>query len=230
MFSIVIPLYNEEKNITSLLEEIFLVLNNQEKYEIILINDCSEDNTLVVISKYKKHKNIKILNNINNKGQSYSIHKGITESFYDTIITLDGDGQNNPKDIPKLLDIYKKQKERCLVGGLRLKRKDNIIKILSSKIANKVRSIILKDNCKDTGCSLKVFSKKDFVRLPYFDGIHRFLPALFKNIGCILLFEEVDHRNRKFGISKYGTFDRLIKSIKDLFFVLKIIKKIKTNK
>ncbi len=230
MFSIVIPLYNEEKNITSLLEEIFLVLNNQEKYEIILINDCSEDNTLVVISKYKKHKNIKILNNINNKGQSYSIHKGITESFYDTIITLDGDGQNNPKDIPKLLDIYKKQKERCLVGGLRLKRKDNIIKILSSKIANKVRSIILKDNCKDTGCSLKVFSKKDFIKLPYFDGIHRFLPALFKNIGCILLFEEVDHRNRKFGISKYGTFDRLIKSIKDLFFVLKIIKKIKTNK
>ena len=230
MFSIVIPLYNEEKNITSLLEEIFLVLNNQEKYEIILINDCSEDNTLVVISKYKKHKNIKILNNINNKGQSYSIHKGITESFYDTIITLDGDGQNNPKDIPKLLDIYKKQKERCLVGGLRLKRKDNIIKILSSKIANKVRSIILKDNCKDTGCSLKVFSKKDFVKLPYFDGIHRFLPALFKNIGCILLFEEVDHRNRKFGISKYGTFDRLIKSIKDLFLVLKIIKKIKTNK
>ena len=230
MFSIVIPLYNEEKNITSLLEEIFLVLNNQEKYEIILINDCSVDNTLGVISKYKKHKNIKILNNKYNKGQSYSIHKVITESFYDTIITLDGDGQNDPKDIPKLLDIYKKQKERCLVGGLRLKRKDNIIKILSSKIANKVRSIILKDNCKDTGCSLKVFSKKDFIKLPYFDGIHRFLPALFKNIGCILLFEEVDHRNRKFGISKYGTFDRLIKSIKDLFLVLKIIKKIKTNK
>ena len=229
MFSIVIPLYNEEKNIIPLLDEIHSVFNNHEQYEIVLINDCSTDNTQDVIKKYKQKRNIKILNNIYNKGQSYSIYKGITESSHDTIVTIDGDGQNNPNDIPRLLELYRNQKERCLVGGLRLKRKDSTLKVFSSVIANNVRSMILNDNCKDTGCSLKIFSKRDFIRLPYFDGVHRFLPALFKHMGCILLFEEVDHRRREFGYSKYGTFDRLIKGVRDLFLVFKIIKKIKNN-
>ena len=230
MFSIVIPLFNEEENIISLLDEIYLELKNIQKYEIVLVNDCSTDNTLELISNYTKHKKIKIINNKFNKGQSYSMNKGIVNSFYDTIITLDGDGQNNPKDIPNLLKIYEKQKERCLVGGIRLNRKDNLIKIMSSKIANSIRSAILQDNCSDTGCSLKIFSKNDFIKLPYFDGIHRFLPALFKNLGCILLFVNVDHRKRKYGYSKYGTLDRLIKGVKDLFYVLKVIKTIKNYK
>jgi len=227
MFSIIIPLYNEEKNIIPLLNEIFFELKKIQLFEIILINDYSSDKTLEKIHNYKEKKNIRILNNKSNRGQSYSLHKGVVNSKYDTIITLDGDGQNNPKDISKLLKIYQNQKKRCLVGGIRLKRKDNFIKIISSKLANYVRSKILQDNCSDTGCSLKIFSKKDFIKLPYFNGIHRFLPALFKNLGCSLIFENVDHRSRKFGFSKYGTLDRLTKSVKDLFFVLKIIKELK---
>ena len=230
MFSIIIPLFNEDKNIISLLDEIVLALKNYKDFEIVLIDDCSNDNTFKIINSYNNYKRITIIQNNFNKGQSFSLYKGISNASFDTIITLDGDGQNNPFDIPKKLKIYNNQETKCLVGGIRVKRKDNIVKILSSRIANSIRSFILNDNCKDTGCSLKVFSKKEFNKLPYFNGIHRFLPALFKNLGCKLLFERVDHRKRKFGYSKYGTFDRLVRGIRDLFLVLRIINSLKKIK
>ncbi len=227
MFSVVIPLFNEDQNIILLLDEIYNVLKKYENFEIVLIDDCSTDKTLYKIKEYKRYDRIKIIHNKKNEGQSYSLHRGITNASFDTIITLDGDGQNNPNDIPKLLNIYNKQTSNSMVGGIRLKRKDNFVKIFSSRIANFIRSIILNDNCKDTGCSLKIFNKNDFIKIPFFNGIHRFLPALFKNLGCKLLFENVDHRKRKYGYSKYGTFDRLIRGIRDLFLVLKIIKSLK---
>ena len=227
MFSVVIPLFNEDQNIILLLDEIYNVLKKYENFEIVLIDDCSTDKTLYKIKKYKRYDRIKIIHNKKNEGQSYSLHRGITNASFDTIITLDGDGQNNPNDIPKLLNIYNEQTSNSMVGGIRLKRKDNFVKIFSSRIANFIRSIILNDNCKDTGCSLKIFNKNDFIKIPFFNGIHRFLPALFKNLGCKLLFENVDHRKRKYGYSKYGTFDRLIRGIRDLFLVLKIIKSLK---
>ena len=161
MFSIVIPLYNEEENIIPLINEIFLALKEYDSYEIILVDDFSNDQTLKLISN-KNNKLLKILQNKKRKGQSYSIYKGVKTSQFDTIITLDGDGQNNPKDIPKLLNIFDQNHKIELVGGLRVKRKDNLIKVISSKIANKIRLIILKDKCKDTGCSLKVFNKNVF--------------------------------------------------------------------
>ena len=111
-----------------------------------------------------------------------------------------------------------------LVGGIRINRQDNTIKIISSKIANYIRKMILKDNCKDTGCSLKVFNKKIFLTFPYFDGIHRFLPALFIGFGYKTFFIDVNHRKRKYGVSKYGTINRLFKGIRDLYKVKKIIK------
>ena len=222
MFSIVVPLFNESKNIILLLKEIEASLKDYDNYEIVLINDSSTDNTANVI-KDIKNEYIKIINNKDNKGQSYSIHKGIELSLNEIIITLDGDGQNDPKDIPKLLDLYFRNDKIKLVGGIRKKRQDSFIKIYSSKIANYIRSKILNDNCKDTGCSLKVFSKNIFLEFPYFDGMHRFLPALFKGYSYQTTFIEVNHRKRKFGVSKYGTFNRLFKGIKDIIRVKRII-------
>ena len=225
MFSIVIPIYNESENILNLLDEIYVNLKKFNDYEIILVNDCSTDNTLEVIKKISDQK-IKLVNNIKNYGQSYSIHRGIKLSFYNIIITIDGDGQNDPADIPKLLEIYLSKKDIELVGGLRLKRRDTIIKIISSKIANNIRSFILNDDCKDTGCSLKIFNRKIFLDFPYFDGIHRFLPALFKGYGYKTLFISVSHRKRKYGFSKYGTIKRLFKGLRDMIKVKKILKNI----
>lgn len=223
MFSIVIPIFNEAENIKLLLDEIEETLDNFENYEIVLVNDCSSDNTLTIINSLK-NKKIKLISNIKNEGQSYSMYKGIEVSTQDIIITIDGDGQNNPSDIPMLLNNYLENNEYKLVGGIRKKRQDNFLKKISSKIANKIRSNILKDNCPDTGCSLKVFDKNIFLEFPYFDGIHRFLPALFLGFGYKTSFINVDHRKRKYGSSKYGTMNRLFKGIRDIIKVRKILK------
>tara|TARA_B100000989_G_C19525474_1_gene466598 strand:- start:2645 stop:3349 length:705 start_codon:yes stop_codon:yes gene_type:complete len=227
-FSIVIPVFNEELNIINLIEEIFdNLLNKNLNFEIVIVNDASNDKTLEKISKIKnKNKvKIKIINNHSNLGQSLSIIKGIEQSYYNTIVTLDADGQNNPKDIRKLLIKYFSDDMIYLVGGIRSKRMDSLVKKISSKIANKVRRSILKDNCNDTGCSLKVFDKQTFLKFPHFDGIHRFLPALFSGYNKQTFFMNVDHRPRIFGQSKYGTFKRLFAGIKDLIRVYNIIKK-----
>ena len=230
MFSIVIPIFNEEHNLITLIKEIKLSLKSYNEYELIFVNDFSTDNTLSILKKQKKIFNFKIINNKTNLGQSFSILNGIKNSNYNTIITLDGDGQNNPKDIPTLLEFYNKTKDASLVGGIRYKRRDNIIKIISSRLANFVRSKILKDECKDTGCSLKVFDKNIFLKFEYFDGMHRFIPALFKGFGYNTYFLNVDHRKRKYGTSKYGTFLRLVNGIRDMIKVKKMINKNKELK
>ena len=137
MFSIIIPIYNEAENIESLIKEIYYSLkkNNYNNYELVIVNDFSLDNTITILSKLEKIYEIKVINNTSNQGQSYSIHKGILQASNITIVTLDGDGQNNPEDIPKLLDKYFSDEKIYLVGGIRQKRKDNLIKIVSSKLA-----------------------------------------------------------------------------------------------
>ena len=230
MFSIVIPIYNEAQNIESLVYEIFNSLKDHNDFEVIIVNDFSSDNTIDVVNAFKKKLNITLINNPKNKGQSFSIHKGVLKSKNNTIVTIDGDGQNNPIDIIKLLQIYFSKNEISLVGGIRVKRKDSLIKIISSKIANNIRSNILKDECKDTGCSLKVFNKSIFLQFPFFDGIHRFLPALFTGYGYKTLFIEVDHRPRTRGYSKYKIVDRLYRGIIDIIKVKKIIKEQKNRR
>ena len=220
--SIIIPIYNEAENIFSLISEIEIILKDNFNYEIIIIDDGSSDKTQEMFKKNTYDSNLSIYLNKSNLGQSYSINKGIKLSKFDNIVTLDGDGQNPPKDILKIAKIFFSNKYE-LVGGLRLKRKDSIVKKLSSKIANSIRSFILQDKCLDTGCSLKIFDKKFFLKLPYFDGMHRFLPALFLNYGAKTFYIEVDHRPRTKGKSKYGTFDRLIRGIKDLIKVIYLI-------
>ena len=232
-FSIVIPVFNEELNIDLLAEEIFSnleIYNNL--YEIIFVNDGSTDQTILRI-KYLKEKFPNIIRFIDNKkniGQSLSLIEGIRFSKFKTIVTIDGDGQNNPKDIPILLKKYFSDENLFLVGGIRHIRKDSFVKIISSKLANFVRSHLLKDNCPDTGCSLKVFDKDVFLKFSIFNGIHRFLPALFSGYGVKTFFIKVDHRHRIHGYSKYGTFDRLFRGLRDLIRVAKIIKEFKRNR
>ena len=231
-FSIVIPVFNEAGNIGKLLNEINFILKKDKKlkFELLIVNDASTDDTLKEINNYlKTQNNVSVLNNYTNLGQSYSITQGIKNSKYETIVTIDGDGQNNPKDIPILLNRYFLDKDLYLVGGIRNKRQDNHIKILSSKIANNFRQLILNDNCPDTGCSLKVFDKNTYLKFPYFNGIHRFLPALFKGYNKKTFFINVDHRKRVAGKSNYGTFKRLFYGLIDVFKVLSIINKFKNT-
>lgn len=229
--SIVVPFYNEGKNITQTYVEIINTFKNLKKYnyEIIFIDDGSIDDSFLYFDKLKNKENVKIFRNSENKGQSYSILLGVKESKSKTIITLDGDCQNNPSDMPKLIDVYFKN-DFSLVGGIRNKRKDSFFKIISSKIANYIRNYIFKDNCIDTGCSLKIFDRDIFLKFPFFTGLHRFLPSLFAGLNKKTFFIPVQHRYRSYGISKYGTFKRLIEGIIDLIRVLIIIKKLKRNK
>lgn len=226
-FSLVIPVYNEDKNLNFLLDEITSCLDiNEIIYEIIVVNDFSNDNTKqILFSKKNKIKNLVIINNSKNLGQSESILIGVKSSKYNTIVTMDGDGQNSPKDISILLLKFFSDENLKLVSGIRRKRQDSIIKIISSKIANKIRKTILNDNCDDTGCSLKVFDKNIFLSFEFFNGIHRFIPALFGGYGYKAAFLEVEHRSRKYGFSKYGVTGRLFKGIVDMIRVYKIINK-----
>jgi len=220
--SVVIPIYNEAENIHKLYNEIINELSNRIDFEIIFVDDASCDKTNLELNKIN---NIIVVNHKKNIGQSNALLSGIKIAKYETIVTIDGDCQNDPKDIFKLLKIYSFNEEIKLVGGLRKKRNDSIIKIYSSKIANTIRSRILNDDCIDTGCGLKIINKNIFLSLPFFDGIHRFLPALIKGFGYKTVFAEVNHRKRMRGISKYGTLKRLLFGIKDIIRVKKIIKR-----
>ena len=223
-FSLIIPVYNEEKNIISLLKEINYHLNEYKNFEIIIVDDFSSDNSCKLIQNFDE--TIKIIYNKKNMGQSFSIYNGIKNSRYENIITIDADGQNNPKDINIMIKLYQ-QHTLDLISGIRSIRRDTFLKKLSSKYANFVRRIILKDNCLDTGCSLKIFKKKIFLNIPYFNGIHRFIPSFFECLDLKVKYVDVDHRSRIHGKSNYGIFNRLFNGIYNLFLVKKLIKKIK---
>lgn len=227
-FSILIPCFNEKDNIPNLLSEIKDSLINFN-YEILIIDDFSTDNSVEIINNFKSIKNLHIIENKKNRGQSFCIYEGVKAAKYKTMVTIDCDGQNNPKDIPKLLKIYFENINVDLVAGIRKNRKDSFIKVISSKFANYLRNLIFKDQCSDTGCSLKVFNKEVFLKFPFFDGIHRFIPALFRGIDKKAIYIDVDHRKRKYGHSKYGTINRALKGINDIFKVIKIIKKIRND-
>lgn len=222
-FSIIIPIFNEDKNIDILINEILTNLKSYKSYEIIIVDDCSTDLSREVLEKYNQNPKFKLLYNKINRGQSFSIKSGISKAAYNSIITIDGDGQNDPSDIKKLVNLYFSENHIKMVAGIRKKRKDKIIKIISSKLANYIRDLVLKDGCKDTGCSLKIFDKEIFDKLPFFDGMHRFLPALFLGKNQKVIYTDVNHRTRKFGISKYGTFGRMVNGIRDIIKVKKII-------
>jgi glycosyltransferase involved in cell wall biosynthesis len=218
-FSVVIPVYNEEENVGPLSAEIATAMKGMS-YEMIFINDASTDGTLDALSALKStHKALRVLSHKENSGQSRSVRSGVIAAAGGIIATLDGDGQNDPADIPALIKKINRKnapENLALVGGRRAKRKDTWAKRAASRFGNGVRKWLLKDEADDTGCGLKVFKREAFLRLPYFDHIHRYIPALMLREGYAIEFADVGHRNRQFGVSKYTNLGRLVVSVSDL--------------
>ncbi|MBV5340670.1 MAG: glycosyltransferase family 2 protein [Deltaproteobacteria bacterium] len=219
--SIVIPAYNEADNIGTLISEIKqLELNSV--YEIIIVDDASSDDTYANTLKMKTAApELRIIQHESTYGQSAAVATGVAHANGELIVTMDGDGQNNPADIPRLVNALLSSKNNNLrmVAGFRKKRDDPPWRIISSKIANSVRSFFLRDQTPDTGCGLKVFYRSAFISLPFFDHMHRFLPALTQMQGGDVISVEVSHRARIHGTSKYGTLNRLWVGIIDIFGV-----------
>jgi len=216
--SVVVPVRNEQDNVALLIAEIDAALQSFT-HEIIYVNDGSTDETHERLKQLQtQYPQLRIVRHANSCGQSTAVRSGVKFAKYDWVATLDGDGQNDPADIPKLIAALEEGVR--LVGGNRRKsRRDTWIKRMSSVIANTVRSKMLRDDTPDTGCGLKLFNKAAFLDLPYFDHMHRFLPALIKRAGGQIRSVHVSHRNREFGKSNYGTLDRLMVGIVDLFGV-----------
>jgi glycosyltransferase involved in cell wall biosynthesis len=220
-FSILIPVYNEVDNVLPLYAEISDALNKKAyQYEVIFIDDASSDGTLEkLLELCTHHDDVVLVRHKKNYGQSAGLVSGARAAQFPLLITLDGDGQNDPADIPNLIEQFDKS-ANCVVFGNRYKRNDSLLKKVSSKVGNGVRKTLLNDDCSDTGCSLKVFPKAIFLNLPHFNHLHRFLPALFKREGFTINNVNVNHRPRLRGESKYGVKNRLFVGIYDLMGVM----------
>jgi dolichol-phosphate mannosyltransferase len=220
--SVVIPVCNEEESIGILIEEITQALVQKYQHEIIVVDDGSTDKTLEVLSKIKKDlPTLRVIKHLQNSGQSTAVRTGVQYANSNWIATLDGDGQNDPADIPNLYNELVSQNldPWLVVAGYRKKRKDTWLKRMSSKYANSIRDRLLRDGTPDTGCGLKVFSRDNFLALPYFDHMHRYIPALFQRQGGRVVSVEVNHRHRTQGTSKYGFHNRLWVGIVDILGV-----------
>ncbi|MDB9761511.1 glycosyltransferase family 2 protein [Alphaproteobacteria bacterium] len=227
--SVVIPIYNEEGNIIPLIEELLPIVDQIGGGEIIIVNDSSNDSSKdLVLSKKDSNKTIiKLLSHTVQSGQSAGLLTGIKFASNNLIVTLDGDGQNDPKDIVPMLKIWKasEKEQELLIIGHRVNRKDTWSRRYASLLALKVRKFILKDSTPDSGCGIKMFSRNLFLSLPYFDHIHRFLPALTRRHGGKVISHAVSHRNRLSGISKYSNLQRFKVGVVDLFGVSWLIKR-----
>jgi dolichol-phosphate mannosyltransferase len=216
--SVVVPAFNEEDNVVALATEVAAALRGRIAFEMVFVDDHSSDGTLAALrAACRDLPELRVLQHAVRSGQSTAVRSGVKAARAPWIATLDGDGQNDPADIPKLLAARDAAEPsvKCFAGW-RTTRRDDAIKRLSSKVANAVRSRILRDATPDTGCGLKLFERAAFLDLPAFDHMHRFLPALFQRDGWRVVSVPVNHRPRTRGVSKYGMWNRLWVGIVDL--------------
>lgn len=222
--SIVVPVHNETENLRPLIEEIESAVAGSTAHEIIYVDDGSTDDTLARLQNLTgDFPKLRVLRHKYCCGQSTAIRTGIRAAQGNIIATLDGDGQNDPANIPSMLNAWRDLKHSghgVLVAGYRRNRKDTGWRKFSSRLANGVRAALLKDETPDTGCGLKLFDRDLFLEMPYFDHMHRFLPALAQRAGAKVISVEVNHRPRTRGQSKYGTWHRLWVGIWDLLGVM----------
>ena len=227
--SVVVPAHNEQGNVGRLVDEVADALRGRMAFEMVFVDDASKDGTLDELRQAQRRPpELRVLSHAQQSGQSTAIRNGIKAARGEWIATLDGDGQNDPADIRLLLA------ERTLAGddtkcfaGWRTTRRDDAGKRISSRVANAVRARLLRDATPDTGCGLKLFEREAFLDLPYFDHMHRYLPALFQRAGWKTVSVPVNHRERGAGTSKYTNLGRLLVAFADLRGVMWLIRRAK---
>ena len=229
--SVVVPVRNEQDNILPLLAEIHAALGESCDFEVVYVDDGSTDGTGAALrTAMERYPRLRVIVHGRSCGQSAALHTGVRAARGAWIATLDGDGQNDPADLPMLLaarDAPGRPANLQLLTGHRRKRRDHWLKRISSRIANGVRSRLLGDATPDTGCGLKLIERRTYLELPFFDHMHRFLPALVQRNGGATVSIDVNHRPRAKGVSNYGTLDRLWVGIVDLFGVLWLRRRMK---
>lgn len=224
--SVVVPVHNESLNVLPLLAQIEAAFAGRMPFEAVFVDDLSSDDTLRILTDYAAtHPWLTVVAHRNNCGQSTAVRTGVREASAPLVATLDGDGQNDPADVPAMLVRWHEVRSTSagrpvLIAGWRSKRQDTWVKRMSSRIANGVRSRLLGDATPDTGCGLKLFAREDFLALPYFDHMHRFLPALIQRAGGVVESVPVAHRPRLQGQSHYGIHNRLWVGLVDILGVI----------
>jgi dolichol-phosphate mannosyltransferase len=221
--SVVVPVKDEAGNAASLAREIAAALKDEGAFEIVFVDDGSSDGTAEELVALRPALPVRILKHGRNLGQSRALRTGVRAAKADIVVTLDGDGQNDPADIPKLIRAFEAQADNPTLGmiaGERVGRKDTWSKRVASRLGNRVRRAALGDKGNDTGCSLKLFRREVFLTLPYFDHMHRYLIALVMREGYEVRFVPVSHRPRGAGRSKYGVWDRAIVGVRDIMGVM----------
>jgi dolichol-phosphate mannosyltransferase len=219
--TVVIPARNEEGNIVRLVEETYATVPADTLAEVVVVDDASDDDTALAVRRLidaDRQPGLRLLRHATRGGQSAALRTGILAATSPVIATMDGDGQNDPRDIPRLLAVLAPPGARgpALVNGWRKDRKAKGSKRLASRAANVIRDAVLKDNCPDTGCGIKVYWREAFLRLPYFNSMHRYLPALFQTYGHEVTSLPVNDRPRLAGKSKYNNLNRALVGLYDL--------------
>ena len=227
--SVVVPVFNEEGNIRPLLAEIAAALRGRADFEVVYVDDASTDGSVAALSQAKAaYPELRVIRHGAQSGQSTAIRNGVKAARGAWIATLDGDGQNDPADIPTLLAMRAESPPATkLFAGWRINRKDSASKRFGSRFANGLRRRLLHDDTPDTGCGIKLFERAAFLELPYFDHMHRYLPALMQRAGWQVLSVPVNHRPRATGMSKYNNLGRALVGIADLRGVGWLIKRSK---
>ena len=216
--SVVVPVFNEQDNVGPLLREILVALRGRIDFEAVFVDDDSKDGTLAALQALKAEApELRVLHHVKQSGQSTAIRTGVKHARGAWIATLDGDGQNDPADIPKLLEARESADRGIrLFAGWRVNRRDSGSKRWASKWANAIRARMLRDETPDTGCGIKLFEREAFLDLPYFDHMHRYLPALMQRAGWKTVSVPVNHRPRSTGVSKYNNLNRALVGLRDL--------------
>ena len=228
--SVVVPVRNEAGNVAPLVSEISAALQGRWAFEVVYVNDGSSDGTEAELKRLKEQRPwLRQIKHARSCGQSAAVRTGVAAARAPVVVTIDGDGQNDPAFIPRLIEALLAGAPRTgLIAGQRVGRKATAFKKFQSRIANGVRGAILRDGTRDTGCGLKAFHRELFLALPYFDGLHRFLPALVKREGRDIGYIDVVDRPRLTGTSNYGMWDRLWIGILDLAGVWWLIRRKKS--
>lgn len=227
--SVVVPVFNERDNVKPLIDEIVAALRGRHDFEIVYVDDCSNDDSLAVLQGLRSQvPELRVIKHISQSGQSTAVRNGVKAARGGWVATLDGDGQNDPADIPKLIAARDTGPANVkLYAGWRVNRKDTGSKRWASKIANAIRSRLLRDATPDTGCGIKLFEREAFLDLPYFNHMHRYLPALMQRAGWKTVSVPVNHRARGAGTSKYNNLNRALVGIADLRGVAWLIRRAK---